>query len=131
MLSTARRASRPTATSSSARRRSCANFFVGAGFNSAGIANSGGAGRPLAEWIVDGEPTIDLWEVDIRRFAPLQRQPARLHDRVKETLGLHYAMRWPNRELDTARPLRRSPFYDRLQAKGAVFGTKIGWERAN
>ena len=105
--------------------------FVGAGFNSMGIASAGGAGRALAEWIVEGEPTLDLWPVDIRRFAAFNNNPAWLRDRVKEVLGLHYAMPWPNRELDTARPFRRSPLYDRLAAKGAVFGSKMGWERPN
>ncbi|CAK7260793.1 MULTISPECIES: GcvT family protein [unclassified Shinella] len=107
------------------------NFYVGAGFNSMGIASAGGAGRALAEWIVNGAPTMDLWPVDIRRFAGFNNNPRWLHDRVKETLGLHYAMPWPNRELDTARPFRRSPLYDRLAAKGACFGSKMGWERAN
>lgn len=107
------------------------NFFVGAGFNSMGIASAGGAGRALAEWIVNGSPTLDLWPVDIRRFAAFNNNPRWLHDRVKETLGLHYAMPWPNRELDTARPFRRSPLYDRLAARGACFGSKMGWERVN
>ncbi len=107
------------------------NFFVGAGFNSMGIASAGGAGRALAEWIVEGAPTSDLFSVDIRRFAGFNNNPTWLHDRIKETLGLHYAMPWPNRELDTARPFRRSPLYDRLAAKHAVFGSKMGWERAN
>lgn len=108
-----------------------AGVYVGAGFNSMGIASAGGAGRALAEWIVAGEATSDLWPVDIRRFADFNNNPAWLKDRIKETLGLHYAMPWPNRELDTARPFRRSPLYDRLAAKGAVFGSKMGWERAN
>ncbi|MHA6645526.1 GcvT family protein [Mesorhizobium sp. A623] len=107
------------------------NFFVGAGFNSMGIASAGGAGMALAEWIVNGAPTMDLWPVDIRRFAGFNNNPRWLYDRIKETLGLHYAMPWPNRELDTARPFRRSPLYDRLAAKGACFGSKMGWERAN
>ncbi|GAA4130351.1 FAD-dependent oxidoreductase [Aminobacter aganoensis] len=107
------------------------NFYVGAGFNSMGIASAGGAGRALAEWIVNGAATMDLWPVDIRRFAGFNNNPRWLHDRVKETLGLHYAMPWPNRELDSARPFRRSSLYDRLAAKGACFGSKMGWERAN
>ncbi|UCI32310.1 GcvT family protein [Mesorhizobium sp. B4-1-4] len=107
------------------------NFYVGAGFNSMGIASAGGAGRALAEWIVNSAPTMDLWPVDIRRFASFNNNPRWLHDRVKETLGLHYAMPWPNRELETARPFRRSPLYDRLAARGACFGSKMGWERAN
>jgi 4-methylaminobutanoate oxidase (formaldehyde-forming) len=109
----------------------CAGVYVAAGFNSMGIASAGGAGKALAEWIVAGEPTRDLWPVDIRRFAPFNANPAWLKDRVKEVLGLHYAMPWPNRELATARPFRRSPLYERLAQKGAVFGSKMGWERAN
>jgi len=107
------------------------NYFVCAGFNSAGIANAGGAGRLIAEWILGGEAPIDLWDVDIRRFAPFHVNRAHLVDRTAETLGLHYAMRWPREELATVRPLRRSPLYDRLRAKGAVFGSKLNWERAN
>ena len=98
-------------------------FFVCAGFNSAGIANAGGAGKLVAEWIVGGEAPIDLWDVDIRRFAPFHANRKHLFDRTGETLGLHYAMRWPREELSTVRPLRRSPLYDRLKGKGAVFGS--------
>ncbi len=108
-----------------------ADYFVCAGFNSAGIANSGGAGRLIAEWIIGGEAPLDLWDVDIRRFAPFHANRKHLADRTVESLGLHYAMRWPREELQTVRPLRRSPLYDRLRARGAVFGTKLNWERAN
>ena len=108
-----------------------AGFFVCAGFNSAGIANSGGAGSLVAQWLVDGEPPVDLWDVDVRRFAPFHANRLHLEHRIVETLGLHYAMRWPREELVSARPLRRSPLYDRLKANGAVFGTKLNWERAN
>ena len=108
-----------------------AGFFVCAGFNSAGIANSGGAGRLIAEWLTAGEPPFDVWDVDIRRFAPFHVNRRHLADRTVETLGLHYAMRWPREELTTVRPLRRSPLYDRLAAKRAVFGSKLNWERAN
>lgn len=107
------------------------NYFVCAGFNSAGIANSGGAGRLMAEWIVGGEPSTDLWDVDIRRFGSFTGNRKALAERTGETLGLHYAMRWPRQELVTARPLRTSPLYDLLAAKGAEFGSKNGWERAN
>jgi 4-methylaminobutanoate oxidase (formaldehyde-forming) len=107
------------------------NYFVCAGFNSAGIANAGGAGQLIAQWIIDGEAPVDLWDVDIRRFAPFHANRRHLADRTVETLGLHYSMRWPREELQTVRPLRRSPLYDRLKAKGAVFGTKLAWERAN
>jgi 4-methylaminobutanoate oxidase (formaldehyde-forming) len=107
------------------------NYFVAAGFNSAGIANSGGAGRLIAEWIIGGEAPSDLWDVDIRRFAPFMANRKGLSVRTGETLGLHYAMRWPRQELETARPLRTSPLYDLLADKGAQFGSKNGWERAN
>ncbi len=107
------------------------NFFVAAGFNSAGIANSGGAGRLIAEWIVGGEAPADLWDVDIRRFGPFTANRKALAERTGETLGLHYAMRWPRQELETGRPLRTSPLYDLLAAKGAQFGSRNGWERAN
>ena len=107
------------------------NFYVAAGFNSIGIASGGGAGRALAEWIVQGEPTLDLWPVDIRRFAPFHNDDRFLKERVSEVLGLHYMMPWPNRELESARPLRKSPLYSRLAAQNALFGSKMGWERPN
>ena len=107
------------------------NFYVAAGFNSIGIASGGGAGRALAEWIVQGEPTLDLWPVDIRRFARFYDNDRFLKERVSEVLGLHYMMPWPNRELQSARPLRQSPLYDRLAAQHALFGSKMGWERPN
>jgi 4-methylaminobutanoate oxidase (formaldehyde-forming) len=106
-------------------------FYVGAAFNSMGIASAGGAGMALAEWIVAGEPTMDMWPVDTRRFAPFHGNDTWLKARIKETLGLHYKMPWPNRELDSARPFRRSPLYALLAAKGACFGSKMGWERPN
>lgn len=109
----------------------CANFFVGAGFNSVGIASAGGAGRALAEWIVNGEPTTDLTSVDIRRFAPFNGNNRWLHDRVAEILGLHYEIPWPNREMTTARPFRRSPVHHLHVAANANFGSRMGWERAN
>jgi heterotetrameric sarcosine oxidase gamma subunit len=107
------------------------SYFVCAGFNSSGIANSGGAGRLIAEWVVQGEAPVDLWDVDIRRFAPYMANRRALAERSGETLGLHYAMRWPRQELETMRPLRTSPLFDLLAAKGAEFGSKNGWERAN
>jgi heterotetrameric sarcosine oxidase gamma subunit len=107
------------------------NFFVAAGFNSVGIASAGGAGRALAQWITDGRAPGDLTATDIRRFAPFNGNVQWLRDRVGEVLGLHYAVPWPNRELATARPFRRSPAYHLLRAAGACFGSKMGWERAN
>lgn len=108
-----------------------ANFFVGAGFNSVGIATAGGAGRALAEWIVEGAPQGNLTGVDIRRFAAFNGNNRWLHDRVAEVLGVHYEIPWPNRELNSARPFRRSPVHHLLAEAGANFGSRMGWERAN
>ncbi len=108
-----------------------AGYFVGAGFNSVGIASAGGAGRALAEWIVAGEPDGDLLGVDVRRFAPFNANNRWLRDRVCEVLGVHYDIAWPNRELLSARPFRTSPVHDRLAGAGASFGSRMGWERAN
>jgi len=107
------------------------NFFVCAGFNSVGIASAGGAGQAMAAWILDGDPGSDMSVADIRRFAAFHGNNRWLRDRVGEVLGLHYAVPWPNREMESARPLRRSPVYDKLRSAGACFGTKMGWERAN
>ncbi len=106
-------------------------FFVGAGFNSVGIASAGGAGRALAEWVVEGQPTTDLVAVDIRRFAAFNGNNRWLRDRVAEILGLHYAIPWPNRELETARPFRRSSLHHQLAEANACLGSRMGWERAN
>ena len=107
------------------------NYFVLAGFNSSGIAFAGGAGSALARWIAGGDPGLDLSPVDIRRFAPMQGNKRWLRSRVQEIVGLHFAMAWPNREPDSARGVRRSPVHHLLEARGASFGTKMGWERAN
>lgn len=107
------------------------NFFVAAGFNSIGIQSAGGAGMALAQWIVDGEPPFDLWDVDIRRMQPFQSNKTYLQARVSETLGLLYADHFPYRQPETARNVRRSPLHEHLKARGAVFGEVSGWERAN
>ena len=106
-------------------------FFVAAGFNSVGIASAGGAGRALAEWIVGGEPSSDLIGVDIRRFGSFNGNNQWLRARVGEVLGLHYSVPWPNRELETARPFRRSPVHAPVEQAGACFGSRMGWERPN
>ena len=103
--------------------------YVAAGFNSVGIASAGGAGRALAEWIVAGEPQSDLVGVDIRRFDTFHGNTQWLRGRVGEVLGLHYAIPWPGREFDSARPFRRSPVHHLTEAAGAVFGSRMGWER--
>ncbi|MDH4479578.1 MAG: FAD-dependent oxidoreductase [Rhodoferax sp.] len=107
------------------------NLFVAAGFNSIGIQSAGGAGKVLADWMLDGHPPMDLWDVDIRRAMPFQRNRSYLRDRTVETLGLLYAMHWPFRQPETARGVRRSILHDRLAAHGACFGEVAGWERPN
>ncbi len=106
-------------------------FFVAAGFNSIGIQSAGGAGKVLAEWIVNGHPPMDLWDVDIRRVFPWQGNARYLYDRSVEALGLLYDMHWPFRQYATARNVRQSPLHERLAAHGACFGEVAGWERAN
>ena len=108
-----------------------AGYWVAAGYNSIGIVSSGGAGMALARWMDKGEPPFDLWEVDIRRAQPFQRNRRYLRERVSETLGLLYADHFPYRQMATARGLRRSPLHEHLKARGAVFGEVAGWERAN
>ena len=106
-------------------------LYVAAGFNSIGIQSSGGAGKVLAEWITNGHPPTDLFDVDIRRTARFQSADQYLLERTSETLGLLYAMHWPHREYETARGARRSPIHDQLLTKGAVMGELLGWERPN
>ncbi len=106
-------------------------YWVAAGYNSIGIVSSGGAGMALAQWMNDGEPPFDLWEVDIRRAQPFQKNRSYLKERVSETLGLLYADHFPYRQMATARGIRRSPIHEHLKARGAVFGEVAGWERAN
>lgn len=107
------------------------NYFVGAGFNAFGIASGGGAGRALAEWVLEGEPSFDLWSADIRRFGGHHRSRRTVMSRALEGQAGHYAMGWPHHETTAARPLRRSPLYGVLKGEGAVFGAKLGWERPN
>jgi 4-methylaminobutanoate oxidase (formaldehyde-forming) len=106
-------------------------YYVGAGFCSGGIAAAGGAGKALAEWIVEGEAPMDLWPADIRRFARFHGNRRFLRERVSEIVGVHYHIAFPNRELTSGRGLRRSPLHERLQARRACFGAKMGWERPN
>jgi glycine cleavage system T protein len=106
-------------------------YWVAAGYNSIGIVSSGGAGMALAQWINDGEAPFDLWEVDIRRAQPFQKNRRYLKERVTETLGLLYADHFPYRQMATSRGVRRSPLHEYLKQRGAVFGEVAGWERAN
>lgn len=107
------------------------NFYVGAGFNAHGIAAGGGAGRMLAEWVYHGEPSMNMWSADIRRFGPHNRNLSCVTERTLELYGKHYTISWPHEEHASARGIRRSPLYQTLRDKGAVFGSKFGWERPN
>ena len=96
---------------------------------SVGIACGGGAGRALAEWVIKGEPSMDLWPVDIRRFTKVQNSIRTLRERSPETLSLHYAVSFPGRQYKTSRNLRLNPLHSRLGKAGAVFFAQMGWER--
>jgi 4-methylaminobutanoate oxidase (formaldehyde-forming) len=109
----------------------CANMYVGAGFNAFGIASGGGAGWVLAEWAMSGEAPMDLWVVDIRRFSGLHRDRDWVKERTLEAYGKHYTVAFPHEEYESGRNRIVSPLYDRLKAHGAVFGSKLGWERPN
>ncbi len=105
------------------------DLFVACGFNSIGIQSSGGVGRVLADWIRDRHPPMDLADVDVRRMAAFQNNKTYLRDRTTETLGLLYAMHWPNYQVTTSRNVRKTPFHDRLEKAGAAWGETAGWER--
>jgi 4-methylaminobutanoate oxidase (formaldehyde-forming) len=109
----------------------CANMFVGAGFNAFGIASGGGAGWVLADWVAKDEAPMDLWTVDIRRFSGLHQDRRFVCDRTLEAYGKHYTIGYPHEEYESGRPRLVSPLYDRLKARGACFGSKLGWERPN
>jgi 4-methylaminobutanoate oxidase (formaldehyde-forming) len=106
-------------------------FFVAAGFSAHGIAGAGGIGRQMAAWIVDGEPELDLWRMDIRRFGPAYRSLDYTRVRSIENYATYYDIHYPNEERLAGRPLRTSPTYDQLRGLGASFGEKGGWERPN
>ncbi len=107
------------------------NCFVAAGLNSIGLQSAGGVGKVTAEWIRDGRPPVDLWEVDVRRNMPFQGNRQYLKSRVSESLGLLYATHYPYRQYETGRGLRKSAIHDRLTAIGACHGEAFGWERPN
>jgi 4-methylaminobutanoate oxidase (formaldehyde-forming) len=106
------------------------NFYLACGFTS-GIAASGGAGRALAEWIVAGEPSMDLWAFDARRFGPHHGGQRYLAERMVESYYRYYTIHWPVQEHDAGRRGRRSPLYSTLKERGCSFGSKFGWERPN
>jgi 4-methylaminobutanoate oxidase (formaldehyde-forming) len=106
-------------------------FFVAAGFCSHGIALSAAVGKQMARWIIDGEPELDLWEMDPRRFGPEYRSRRHTLSRSSEIASRYFVLRYPMEEREAGRPLRTSPLYARLRALGCVFGERAGWERPN
>jgi 4-methylaminobutanoate oxidase (formaldehyde-forming) len=106
------------------------NFFVSAGFLY-GIAAGGGAGRMMAEWIAEGSPSLNLWPLDVRRFNFHHNTRHFMYPRAVELYGHHYKLHRPGDEHETMRGIRRSPLYEVLKARGAVFGSRGGWERPN
>lgn len=105
------------------------NLFVLAGFSIFGIVFGGGAGRYAAEWIVDGQASDNMWELDVRRFGDYARSTRYVVERASEVFEDEYKIHFPEEERPAGRPLKTDPLYDRLQAKGAVFGVRFGWER--
>jgi glycine cleavage system aminomethyltransferase T/glycine/D-amino acid oxidase-like deaminating enzyme len=106
-------------------------LFVAAGFCAHGLAGAGGIGKAMAEWIVGGEPSLDLWRMDIRRFGEQYRSPRYTLGRAREVYETYYDIEYPNHERRAGRPLRLSPAYGWHAAHGAAFGEKSGWERVN
>lgn len=107
------------------------NYFVAAGLNSIGILTGGGMGRVIANWIMTGTPDVDVTGFNIDRLHPYQNNPTYRKLRTVESLGLVYKTHYPYKSLETARGAKRSPFHDRLAAKGAYFKDVSGWEGAD
>jgi dimethylglycine dehydrogenase len=105
------------------------NFYVLAGFSIFGIVFGGGAGRYAAEWIVDGQPSDNMWELDVRRFGPYAEAKSYVVARAQETYEREYAIHYPHEEMPAGRPLKTSPLYSALAERGAVYGARFGWER--
>ena len=106
------------------------NYFVATGFLY-GIAAGGGAGKMMAEWILEGRPSLDLWPLDVRRFAFHHTTHHFMGSRMVELYAHHYKLAAPGTEHITSRGVKRSPLHDTLSTQGAVFGSRGGWERPN
>ncbi|MEP6749131.1 MAG: FAD-dependent oxidoreductase [Bacteroidota bacterium] len=106
-------------------------FFVAAGFCAHGIAGAGGVGREMAAWLIDGHPTLDLWEMDVRRFGAQYKSFSYTLARVVENYEMYYDIRYPGDDRKAGRPLKMSSAYDWHKEHGAIFGEKSGWERVN
>jgi dimethylglycine dehydrogenase len=105
------------------------NFWLNEG-HSFGVTAAGGAGWQLAEWIVEGEPTIDMLGVDPRRFGPYA-DTGYLIEKNEEAYAKVFTVHYPDEEREAARPMRQTPCYSRMKDRGAVFGSVYGWERPN
>jgi 4-methylaminobutanoate oxidase (formaldehyde-forming) len=106
-------------------------FWIAAGFCAHGLAGAGGLGKLVAEWIVEGTPSLDVWHMDSRRFGAAYRSREYTLARTTEVYETYYDVKYPGHERAAGRPLRLSPAYPRLVELGAAFGEKAGWERAN
>src|ERR671911_116396 len=106
-------------------------FWVAAGFCAHGLAGAGGMGKLLAEWIVEGTPSLDVWHMDSRRFGAAYASRSYTLARTTEVYSTYYDVKYPGHERQAGRPLRLSPAYPRLEQLGASFGEKSGWERPN
>ncbi len=106
-------------------------FWVAAGFCAHGLAGAGGMGKLVAEWIVEGQPGLDVWEMDSRRFGAAYASRDYTLARTVEVYSTYYDVKYPGHERQAGRPLRLSPTWERLRGLGAAFGEKSGWERAN
>ncbi len=106
-------------------------FWTACGFCAHGVSGSGAVGKMMAEWIIDGEPSLDLWHMDIRRFGAYTASRRYIATRVDEVYSTYYDISYPMQERSSARKLRLSPVYSRLEELQAVFGEKAGWERPN
>lgn len=106
-------------------------FFIAAGFCAHGIAGAGGIGREMAAWLIDGHPTLDLWEMDVRRFGAQYRSFSYSLARVVENYEMYYDIRYPGDDRQAGRPLKMSSAYEWHKNNGAVFGEKSGWERVH
>ncbi len=107
------------------------NFWVACGMNSKGIGAGAGVGKVMAEWIIDGFPSEEITEVDVRRNNPVQCTQSYVEARIPEALGHTYSMHWPFYQYSTARNLDKSPLHDELQQQQACFGEVGGYERPN
>lgn len=107
------------------------NFFVACGLNSKGIGAGGGLGKLMADWMVDGHPSGDIWECDVRRHNKVQRTQDYIEARIPEALGHTYAMHWPFYQYKSARDCLHSPIHEDLKTAGACFGEVAGFERPN